>query len=208
MESHRFDRLAKHLGHRLSRRTALRVSAGAGGLLLAGAVAGQTSAQGTPTTAGAATACPTTTLEENEALARRHVEVRFADDVDAYDELLSSDYVHHRSLGPGEWDGPEEFKASVQRAQDAFDAADTTIETILSEGDRVALAWTAQLTHTGEYFGAPPTGRTGTWESMHIFRIECGKIAETWSVGDSLGLFMQLGIITPDELTTVGTPTP
>ncbi len=207
MHPHRFDRLTQILGNRLSRRTALRTGVGIGGLAVAGATRVAAAQEATPEASPVAD-CPPTTPEENKALARRHVELRFADDVDAYDELLTANYVHHRSLGPGEWDGPEEFKASVQRAQDAFDAADVTIETILSEGDLVALAWTAQLTHNGEYFGAPPTGGTATWESMHIYRIECGRIAETWSTGDSLGLFMQLGVITEDELTTVGTPTP
>src|SRR5215218_894951 len=95
---------------------------------------GRSDGRGVAAQASPAAACPTTTPAENEALARRHVEIRFSDaDLDAYDALLAPDYVHHRSLGPGEWQGPAEFKASVRRAQDALDAAGTTIEVILSE---------------------------------------------------------------------------
>jgi hypothetical protein len=35
---------------------------------------------------------------------------------------------------------------------------------------------------------------------MANFRIECGKIAEIWTVADDLGRLQRLGVITPDEL--------
>jgi steroid delta-isomerase-like uncharacterized protein len=171
---------------------------------------------GSPPVAGArqatpvaGTPCPTTTPEENEALVRRHIEIRFDEtQLDAYDELLTSDYIHHRTMGQEVWQNPEEFKESLRRVQAAFDASDITIEAMLSDESMVGAAWTTQLTFTGEYLGAQPTGQTANWEAVNLFRIECGRIAETWSIGDTFGLFRQLEIITDDELATVGTPTP
>ena len=165
-------------------------------------------AQASPAASPAAD-CPATTEEENEALALRHVELLHTDGaVDAYDEILALDYVHHRSTGPTEYTSAEEFKAAVQRVQDGVDAADLAIEVMLSDGDLVAVAWTDQLTQNGEFFGAPATGLTATWEATDIFRIECGRIAETWASGDSLGLLRQFGIIADDELASVATPSP
>jgi steroid delta-isomerase-like uncharacterized protein len=179
-----------------------------GGLTLLGAGRlGPALAQEASPAASPAADCPTTTEEENEALARRHVELLHTG-VDAYDEILAPDYVHHRSTGSTEYDGPEAFKAAVQRVQDGVDATDLTIEVILSDGDLVTVAWTDQLTQTGEFFGAPATGRTATWEATDIFRIACGRIAETWASGDSLGLLRQFGIISDDELAGVETPSP
>ncbi len=46
---------------------------------------------------------------------------------------------------------------------------------------------------------------------MALFRIECGKIAEIWSVADDLGRLQRLGVITPEELQSAGpaaTPAP
>ena len=37
--------------------------------------------------------------------------------------------------------------------------------------------------------------------------MKCGQIVENWIVQDNLTMLRQLGIITDDELTTVGTPT-
>ena len=44
-------------------------------------------------------------------------------------------------------------------------------------------------------------------ESIVIWRVECGQIVENWIVQDNLTMLRQLGIITDDELATVGTPT-
>ena len=48
--------------------------------------------------------------------------------------------------------------------------------------------------------GVPATGLATEWVSMGIFRIECGKIAEIWSVADDLGRLQRLGVITDEEL--------
>jgi hypothetical protein len=44
-------------------------------------------------------------------------------------------------------------------------------------------------------------------ESIIIWRVECGQIVESWIVQDNLTMLRQLGIITDEELATVGTPT-
>ena len=49
-----------------------------------------------------------------------------------------------------------------------------------------------RLRHTGPFNGVAATGRTVTLGSMRIDRIENGKIAEHWSVGDLAGLMRQL----------------
>jgi hypothetical protein len=40
-----------------------------------------------------------------------------------------------------------------------------------------------------------------------VWRIACGTLAENWIVKDNLTMLRQLGIVTDDELATVGTPT-
>jgi hypothetical protein len=44
-------------------------------------------------------------------------------------------------------------------------------------------------------------------ESIVIYRVACGQIAENWIVQDNLTMLRQLGIITDEELRTGGTPT-
>jgi hypothetical protein len=45
------------------------------------------------------------------------------------------------------------------------------------------------------------------YESQTRQHIASGRLVETRSVGDILGFFQEFGIITIDELSTVGTPT-
>jgi predicted ester cyclase len=43
--------------------------------------------------------------------------------------------------------------------------------------------------------GIPPTGNRVNFTGISIYRIEGGKIAESWSVSDLLGMMQQLGAI-------------
>ena len=61
------------------------------------------------------------------------------------------------------------------------------------------MRWTAKATHTGEFFGAAPTGKTAIVTGSDIFRIEGGKLAELWQEWDQLGMMQQLGIVPATE---------
>ena len=76
-----------------------------------------------------------------------------------------------------------------------------TVNAVLGEGDLVAVRWTYTGTHQGEFQGAAPTGRQATWSGISIFRIACGRIAETWSEADHLGRLQQLGLVPGGEAT-------
>jgi predicted ester cyclase len=41
----------------------------------------------------------------------------------------------------------------------------------------------------------PPSGKTATWQAIHITRIKDGKIVEHWQVQDQLGMLQQLGLL-------------
>ncbi len=50
-------------------------------------------------------------------------------------------------------------------------------------------------TNDGPYAGQGPTGIAVEVTGIHIHRIACGVIAETWNEGDGLGLYQQLGLV-------------
>ena len=60
----------------------------------------------------------------------------------------------------------------------------------------------ATATHQGEWLGIPATGTEIEYNGVNIFRIACGKIAESWGVANHLGLVQQIG-----GGTSVATPT-
>jgi predicted ester cyclase len=83
-----------------------------------------------------------------------------------------------------------------------------TIEAVYGEGDTVIVRWTAAAVQTGDLGAITASNTPAEFSGINIFRIECGLIAETWNETDQLGRLLQQGVITEDELGSVGTPTP
>ena len=72
------------------------------------------------------------------------------------------------------------------------------LQEIFEAGDRVVvrLVWTG--THTGEYSGVPPTGKSVRVPGLAVWRFENGKVVEIWSIQDQFALLQQIGIIAPE----------
>jgi steroid delta-isomerase-like uncharacterized protein len=165
--------------------------------------------QASPT---AGTPCPATSEEENEALVRRYLEEAYNGRNPAVaDELLSDDFVRHSVGTPhrNQATGNADDVARVEAWLTAFPDLHISIEKLISDEDTVVawLIWSG--THEGPlpHWDAPVTGRAMERESITIYRVVCGQIAENWIVQDNLTMLRQLGIITDDELGDVGTPT-
>lgn len=60
-------------------------------------------------------------------------------------------------------------------------------------GEQVAARVTVRGTHTGQFMGRPPTGRTFSVTSIGIFRLVDERITEHWGVFDQMGMLAQLG---------------
>jgi steroid delta-isomerase-like uncharacterized protein len=69
------------------------------------------------------------------------------------------------------------------------------IEDLIATEDKVVARTTMTATHTGDFFGIPPTGKSVSLAGVHILRIADGRIAEHWGSNDDLGLMRQLGVI-------------
>ena len=67
-----------------------------------------------------------------------------------------------------------------------------TIDDLLAVEDKVVLRLTTTATHTGEWQGIAPTGRRITFTGMVIYRIQNGRIAESWGEIDFGSLWRQL----------------
>jgi predicted ester cyclase len=69
------------------------------------------------------------------------------------------------------------------------------IQDMVAEGSRVVVRWTSQGTHRGMFAGTAPTGRQVSNEGIGIYRVEDGKIVESWSQVDRLGVLQQIGAV-------------
>src|SRR4051812_45549915 len=73
------------------------------------------------------------------------------------------------------------------------------IESIVAEGDRVGMRWRVKGTHEGNLFGIPPTGRSIDIQSIGVFRVQDGRIADAWFMADEGALLRQVGCGLPQR---------
>jgi steroid delta-isomerase-like uncharacterized protein len=132
--------------------------------------------------------------EESKDIVRRGMEALFTrdGDLDSLDETYSQDYVGHAPPFP-DIVGLQAAKGFAMGYRQAFPDLDTTTEDLISEGDKVVVRWTTSGTHQGETeaFG-PATGNRMEITGITIQRFEDGKIAEGWTLADTLGQMQQL----------------
>jgi predicted ester cyclase len=122
--------------------------------------------------------------EVNKAIVRREQEELWnhTGNLDAAEELFVSDYA----------------EAAKQEAADfrrGFPDVVSTIEDLIAEADKVVARWRSRATHRGEYMGIPPTGKEVEFTGISVYRIEGGRIAESWNSEDQLGLLLQIGAV-------------
>ena len=146
--------------------------------------------------------CPATTPDENAAIVTRHWdEVWNAQNDAALTDVFAADEIHHWGVGDTTV-GPEEFLARIAAFRAAFPDFQIHVEKTVKEADHVVSYYRATGTHQGDWLGVPATGNTIEYNGVNIFRIACGKIAESWGVANHLGLIQQIG-----GMSTVATPT-
>jgi steroid delta-isomerase-like uncharacterized protein len=134
--------------------------------------------------------------ETNKAISRRFVDEIFNEGrLETVDEIVTADFIGHDAASPEPIIGPEGMKRNVEGYRTAFPDVRLSIEEEIAEGDRVVTRWTARGTHQAELFGIPATGKQATVGGITIDRIVEGRIAESWTNWDTLGLLQQLGAL-------------
>ena len=124
--------------------------------------------------------------EENKSLVRREQEELWnhSGDLDAAEELFVA----------GE--------AAKQQAADfrrGFPDVTSTIEDLIGEGDKVVARWRSRATHRGDYMGIAPSGKEVEFTGISFYRIEGGKIIQSWNIEDRFGLMRQIGAVAESE---------
>ena len=196
----------------LSRRRALHIGGGGAVAIASGWLAGtisQVNAQEATPVAATPTGCPELTLDEKKALAQAFFPAweDVVENPSTLAALFSPDYIHHWGLGPDSI-GVDDSIARITAYMQAIPDQRFTIEAVYGEGDVVIVRWTAAGVQTGDLGAIAASNTPAEFSGINIFRIECGLIAETWNETDQLGRLLQQGVITEDELGSVGTPTP
>ncbi len=139
--------------------------------------------------------------EQNKEIVRRtHNEVWSKGNMAVADELYASDYIAHWTSDP-DTRGLDEFKKVVMEARTVFSDYIENIEQIVAEGDLVVTRFSSSGVFKGKIMGISLNDKKVTGHEIAIHRIVNSKIAEQWTVADSLGMMQQLGMeLKPKEV--------
>jgi steroid delta-isomerase-like uncharacterized protein len=88
---------------------------------------------------------------------------------------------------------PEGVERFVSQFLLSFPDLQHTIAEMLADGDRVAVSFSAQGTHTGAWIHFAPTGKSIQYTGVTWAHIVDGKITEHYTWWDKAGLIEQIG---------------
>jgi predicted ester cyclase len=106
------------------------------------------------------------------------------------DEIIAPDFIDHEMSDAR---GPEALKEAANMLRAAFSGLKFSMEDTITEGDQIAIRFLATGTHTGEFAGAPASGKPISVNGIDIIRFEGGKAVEHWGFMDQVGLMQQIG---------------
>jgi predicted ester cyclase len=116
-------------------------------------------------------------------------------DVEVVDETVVPHIVCHGFPGfpNGEFHDRGSYKAFFRVFRQSFsDMTFETLRTIATE-DFVSVHWEIRATHSGEFQGIQPDGARIIFDGVALYRMEGGRIAETWLTINEPLLVSQLG---------------
>lgn len=129
--------------------------------------------------------------EDNKALAKRFIEdIWNKQKPSMINYFVTDNYVRHSPSGFLR--GAEGLRQDFDTYISAFPDCHIRIDQITSEGDTVAVRFTATGRQTGKLMDTPASGKAVSVPGISLIRIVNGKIAEEHVVWDRLGMLQQL----------------
>jgi ketosteroid isomerase-like protein len=154
------------------------------------------------------------TISQAERLAREHLRIFAAGDMEAVAANVTSDYLNRRSADEpieARVRGPEGFKATLRWAQRAFADMRFEVHDVAINGNLVALHVTLHGRQHGPFVVYdspdgrvtdvfPSNGRSFAARHTHWITVSNGAVSEHDAVRDDLGMAKQLGWIPPNPV--------
>jgi predicted ester cyclase len=128
-----------------------------------------------------------------QTVLRLYQEVGNEGRLEVLDELAWPDHVEHNPF-PQQSQGIDGLKQRISMIRAAFNPH-FTIEHLITQGDKVAVMWTNQGTHVGDWFGFPPTGKSVTAHGVDIHLLRDDRLAEHWDVVDITDFLAKVGVL-------------
>jgi len=137
---------------------------------------------------------PVTQIQSAKAAAHKFFPYAWnTGDLSTAADIISPEFVDHYTHEQG----VESAVQLITQFRTAFPDLKFSLEDEIAEGDKVVHRWAMSGTQMGELMGIPPTGKAASWTGTTTFKFRGGKIVERWANVDVLGIFIQLGVVSP-----------
>ena len=135
---------------------------------------------------------PMTASEVKTLITQYTDDVWNSGDIESIPRYYPADYVHHDVSRP-DVRTLAEYTQWARDLQAALGNLHIGIEDIIADGNGKAVKrWTATGVNVASIAGLPPTNKPVSFSGTSTYRIENGRIAESWYVYDLFGLLQQL----------------
>jgi predicted ester cyclase len=95
----------------------------------------------------------------------------------------------------GDFGDRESYKNFFRVFRKSFSDMEFKVHAIVADEKFVAARWQIWARHTGDFAGVKADGRRITFDGMVLYRMEEGKIVETWLHINEMALLSQIGAI-------------
>ena len=131
---------------------------------------------------------------EMRALVHRHIEGFNRGDWTVCESTLADNYTAYYGADGNANVGRDEYVRVCTYLRRSFPDVAITIEDLVVEGDRIVNRYVERGTLSGKRFlGIEPAGQAYAKPGTTVYRVEDGRLRESWGVEDTLGWFRQLG---------------
>ena len=130
------------------------------------------------------------TMERNERVVRAYVEAFKRGNVEDVCECFTPDAIVYGILGPGSL---TEVRPLWESLMQSF-TPKIHIESIVSEGDTLAVRYIERGTFSASFRGHKPTNRSYKIAAMEWFVFRDGRISRRWGVRDAAAISRQVGL--------------
>src|SRR2546422_9028203 len=139
------------------------------------------------------TAMPEREIMIKQTIRTLYEEVLNEGRLELLDQIAWPEHVEHNPF-PHQSQGAEGLKQRASMVRAAFNPH-FTIEHVIAEGDKVAIMWSNQGTHVGDWFGFAPTGKSVNTHGVDIHLLRNGRLAEHWDVVDIVNFLTSVGVL-------------
>jgi predicted ester cyclase len=121
--------------------------------------------------------------EQNKAIFLRFLDELRKGNLDIIEEVCSSNFTFYSPNYPNWPRGFEGARKIATMGAKIFSNAQSTVEDIFAEGDKMVVRWTIRGIYKGEPKpGFPKPGEQFAMGAMSMYRFANGKIEEDWGV--------------------------